>query len=782
MCVCARADGLIYALGGYNGRMRMSSAERYHPQYNQWQVIPPMNKQRSDASAAALHGKVSTPAYTLAVLQTARNARLSLPWTAILATLLATDAPNSRVGREKGLACSSKSTPLTFGSASLLQFGKKNFPPPGSSRCAEFSRFKQVIDEKQESGVQFPAGSPHSRKWESCRTMPLVGGFSRGSPVSTVPSFRRRSIFTSTTLIGSQDLAVKSSPNLFIHSFIHPFNKTQTSCCGGNTLPSTPLFLDVLLFNALQGVILDVLLFNALQGVILDVLLFNALQGVILDVLLFNALQGVILDVLLFNALQGVILDVLLFNALQGVILDVLLFNALQGVILDVLLFNALQGVILDVLLFNALQGVILDVLLFNALQGVILDVLLFNALQGVILDVLLFNALQGVTLNGGLGANPSSGQSCYVLYSTQPATNTLGAFLLVISATHHVTLSIDVAGGFNGTEVLSSVEVFDPVSLQWTLINPMSRCRSGVSLIAYEDRLYAMGGFDGSTRLDSGELCSTATVHPMFQYNRHDLQGRVHDMPYRICGGVLVGAMLLQRNSQKTTIQLNFHDVPSFARERFVIQSRYLPRVAISTALREMDVGHLFVEETGLRWCNVQTTCDPGSTPGGGPRIVACGKRGGRCCGGFYSELGLGIVLDDDTGRRVFSGISRFPHPCIPKLLHSHLIPPSSALKTSFSRASKTSSPHTFYISTDLISHEDLGNLASTNVTIRHFVNKFNHTESVKDEENSGRPSVPEYTVQRIQEAIDRNPRVQSLCLSSKLDVPQSTSTPYAI
>ncbi|KAJ8893419.1 hypothetical protein PR048_006010 [Dryococelus australis] len=44
--------------------------------------------------------------------------------------------------------------------------------------------------------------------------MPLVGGFSRGSPVSPAPSFRCRSIFTSITLIGSQNLAVKSRQNL----------------------------------------------------------------------------------------------------------------------------------------------------------------------------------------------------------------------------------------------------------------------------------------------------------------------------------------------------------------------------------------------------------------------------------------------------------------------------------------------------------------------------------------------------------------------------------------
>ncbi|KAJ8898025.1 hypothetical protein PR048_003385 [Dryococelus australis] len=52
-----------------------------------------------------------------------------------------------------------------------------------------------------------------SHKWESCRTMPLVGEFSRGSPVS--PSFRRRSIFISITFFGSQYLAVKCRPNLW---------------------------------------------------------------------------------------------------------------------------------------------------------------------------------------------------------------------------------------------------------------------------------------------------------------------------------------------------------------------------------------------------------------------------------------------------------------------------------------------------------------------------------------------------------------------------------------
>ncbi|KAJ8893452.1 hypothetical protein PR048_006050 [Dryococelus australis] len=41
-------------------------------------------------------------------------------------------------------------------------------------------------------------------------------------------------------------------------------------------------------------------------------------------------------------------------------------------------------------------------------------------------------------------------------------------------------------------------------------------------------------------------------------------------------------------------------------------------------------------------------------------------------------------IVPDDATGRRVSSGISRFPHSCVPALLHTRLTPPSSALKSS--------------------------------------------------------------------------------------------------
>ncbi|KAJ8889338.1 hypothetical protein PR048_008837 [Dryococelus australis] len=57
--------------------------------------------------------------------------------------------------------------------------------------------------------------TPDFRMWESCRTMPLVCGFSRGSPVSPASPFRRYSTLTSTILIGSQDLDFKNLPYLF---------------------------------------------------------------------------------------------------------------------------------------------------------------------------------------------------------------------------------------------------------------------------------------------------------------------------------------------------------------------------------------------------------------------------------------------------------------------------------------------------------------------------------------------------------------------------------------
>ncbi|KAJ8867816.1 hypothetical protein PR048_031621 [Dryococelus australis] len=87
--------------------------------------------------------------------------------------------------------------------------------------------FGATVAERLASSSPTKAGRVHSpvrslpyfRVWESCRAMPLVGRVSRG--ISRFPSaltFRRCSVLISITHIGSQDLVVKSRPNIFTHS------------------------------------------------------------------------------------------------------------------------------------------------------------------------------------------------------------------------------------------------------------------------------------------------------------------------------------------------------------------------------------------------------------------------------------------------------------------------------------------------------------------------------------------------------------------------------------
>ncbi|KAJ8891248.1 hypothetical protein PR048_010764 [Dryococelus australis] len=78
--------------------------------------------------------------------------------------------------------------------------------------------------------AQSPSGSPDLRKGESCWTMPLVGGSSRRSPISPVPSFRAHSILTSITLIGSQDLAQLTCRLTHYKNALLPFQMAYHPC------------------------------------------------------------------------------------------------------------------------------------------------------------------------------------------------------------------------------------------------------------------------------------------------------------------------------------------------------------------------------------------------------------------------------------------------------------------------------------------------------------------------------------------------------------------------
>jgi len=50
-------NGIIYAMGGFDGHHRLGSAEKYNFERNQWTMIAPMTSQRSDACAAVMNGK-----------------------------------------------------------------------------------------------------------------------------------------------------------------------------------------------------------------------------------------------------------------------------------------------------------------------------------------------------------------------------------------------------------------------------------------------------------------------------------------------------------------------------------------------------------------------------------------------------------------------------------------------------------------------------------------------------------------------------------------------------
>ncbi|KAJ8889875.1 hypothetical protein PR048_009380 [Dryococelus australis] len=88
-----------------------------------------------------------------------------------------------------------------------LEFTNAVIKSPASSHSSHFggvsvSRCTGLVTSHQGDPGSIPGRvTPDFRMWESCRTMPLVSGFFRGSPVSPALSFRRCSILTSITLI-----------------------------------------------------------------------------------------------------------------------------------------------------------------------------------------------------------------------------------------------------------------------------------------------------------------------------------------------------------------------------------------------------------------------------------------------------------------------------------------------------------------------------------------------------------------------------------------------------
>jgi len=48
------SDRLLYAIGGFDGKDRLSSVECYHPENDEWTMVSPMKCSRSGAGVASL--------------------------------------------------------------------------------------------------------------------------------------------------------------------------------------------------------------------------------------------------------------------------------------------------------------------------------------------------------------------------------------------------------------------------------------------------------------------------------------------------------------------------------------------------------------------------------------------------------------------------------------------------------------------------------------------------------------------------------------------------------
>ena len=68
------------------------------------------------------------------------------------------------------------------------------------------------------------------------------------------------------------------------------------------------------------------------------------------------------------------------------------------------------------------------------------------------------------------------------------------------------ISLVVLCAGGFDDNSPLDCVERYNPQTGLWTMVAPMSCPRGGVGIAALGGKLYAVGGHDGTNYLSSVE------------------------------------------------------------------------------------------------------------------------------------------------------------------------------------------------------------------------------------------------------------------------------------
>ncbi|XP_035499491.1 kelch-like protein 10 isoform X2 [Scophthalmus maximus] len=66
------------------------------------------------------------------------------------------------------------------------------------------------------------------------------------------------------------------------------------------------------------------------------------------------------------------------------------------------------------------------------------------------------------------------------------------------VAPMHNCRSYIYICGGYNWFDCLQSAECYNPETNQWTMIAPMISRRSGLGVVAFQDQIYAVGGFNG--------------------------------------------------------------------------------------------------------------------------------------------------------------------------------------------------------------------------------------------------------------------------------------------
>ncbi|CAG2104237.1 unnamed protein product [Medioppia subpectinata] len=99
------------------------------------------------------------------------------------------------------------------------------------------------------------------------------------------------------------------------------------------------------------------------------------------------------------------------------------------------------------------------------------------------------------------------------------------------------------VIGGTNGTEILNTVQCFNPITRKWFERSPMGDQRCYVSTVSIDGIIYAMGGHNGRQRIKTCEKYNTKedkwTAFEDMNMSRSDGSAAVHQNKIYIAGGL---------------------------------------------------------------------------------------------------------------------------------------------------------------------------------------------------------------------------------------------------